>query len=379
MLHYVRERHIELLKERIATLPPADGAAGGPASGPVTTVDLDQREEWIRRIMVGLLPRIRRGLTIEPQELGSTLSAYLTSCDPADLRHVDVVHNAYEVLTSAQPRYGVPLGFWRAYSVILQTHVAELANGRILTYGVAPGESTVIQPCQAPLRVLILADNFLSGSRIWKSVTADPGNLRPRMLFCNNTQRPTPSYALHLLGSLGILMLRGALGLGLSMLRGRPRISARPLVDSANTAWLEANAFDIGLHNMGVIYRQETMAAFKRGILNAHIGYLPGMRGRSVFEWSLVLGVPPCVSTFFIDQGIDTGRLIVDRHLPPLEKVCASRSVAEAKRRLFHLDGLCYRRAITRLIEGGEGILNEPSGERFYVMSELLAASLSDG
>jgi hypothetical protein len=85
------------------------------------------------------------------------------------------------------------------------------------------------------------------------------------------------------------------------------------------------------------------------------------------------------VSTFFIDQGIDTGRLIVDRYLPPLETVCGSRSVAEAKRRLFHLDGLCYKRAITRLIEGGEGILNEPSGARFYVMSELLTASLCNG
>ncbi len=377
MLRYVRERHIELLRERLATVP-ADGAAGGPVSRPITTVDPDQREEWIRRIMVGPLARIRRGLTIEPQELGSTLSAYLTCSDPADLRQVDVAHNAYEALLSAQPRYGTPPGFWRAYSLILQTHVAELANGRIRTYGVPSGEPTVIQPCKAPLRVLILADNFLSGSRIWKSVSADPGNVTPHMFFCNNAQRPVPGYALHLLGSLGVLLLRGALGLGLSMLRGRPRVSARPLGDSANTAWLEGNAFDIGLHNMGMIYRQETMAAFKRGILNAHIGYLPGMRGRSVFEWSLVLGVPPCVSTFFIDQGIDTGRLIVDRYLPRLETGCASGSVAAAKRSLFHLDGWCYRRAITRLVEGGEGILNEPSGERFYVMSELLAASLSD-
>ena len=130
---------------------------------------------------------------------------------------------------------------------------------------------------------------------------------------------------------------------------------------------------------MGVIYEQETLGAFKRGILNAHIGYLPGMRGRSVFEWSLVLGVPLCVSTFFIDQGIDTGRLIVDRYLPRPEIVCTGPSVADAKRRLFDLDGQCYRQAVTRLLEGGEGVLNEPSGARFYVMSELLAASLSSG
>jgi hypothetical protein len=38
------------------------------------------------------------------------------------------------------------------------------------------------------------------------------------------------------------------------------------------------------LHATDVIYRTETLQAFRLGILNAHIGVLPRYRGRSVME-----------------------------------------------------------------------------------------------
>jgi len=224
--------------------------------------------------------------------------------------------------------------------------------------------------------VLVLGDNFLSASRSWQALSDCGSVVRPELLFCNN-QGSQLAFRLRVLSSLARLVIQGHAGLAFSMMRARPRISQRPLSDALNTAWLRGSAFDVGLHNMGVIYRRDTIAAFRLGILNAHIGHLPGLRGRSVLEWSLVYGVEPCVSTFFVDEGIDTGALIVDRYTPPAETAHEAPSLLEAKRRFFELDGQCYRRAIARLVRGGEGIVNQPTGHRFYSMSRLLTAAIS--
>jgi hypothetical protein len=374
MLRYVRERHLELLKERLAALPPADSPAGSAGSAAVR-VDPEWREELMHRLMVRHLTRVRSGRPVDPREVADTLGAYLACCDSTDLRQVDVVHSAYEVLWNSPELSEVLREFWMGYSTLLRAHLSAVTEGQTLAYRVHSGRLKAIEPATAPLHVLILADNFISGSRIWEGVAGDAARVRLKLLFCNNAQKPAVTFWLALLSSLGFLLGRGRVGLGLSMLHSW-RASARPLGHPDNTAWLQAGAFDLGIHNMGVIYGGETIAAFKRGILNAHIGYLPGMRGRSVFEWSLVYGVEPCISTFFVDEGIDTGALIVDRYFPPADTVFTAPSLAEARRRLFHLDGLCYCRAISRLLDGGQAIRNEPVGQRFYLMSELLAGAL---
>ena len=47
-------------------------------------------------------------------------------------------------------------------------------------------------------------------------------------------------------------------------------------------ARLKELKLDVGLHKSGNIYRGNTIACFRLGILNAHIGRLPMYRGRSV-------------------------------------------------------------------------------------------------
>lgn len=126
---------------------------------------------------------------------------------------------------------------------------------------------------------------------------------------------------------------------------------------------------DVGLHKAGVIYREQTINCFRLGILNPHIGLLPAYRGRNVMEWSLLEGEPVGVTVFFIDSGIDTGRLIVLR-----EEVAVShcKSVAEAKQYLFDLDATLFRRALERLRSEGAGYeVNDGSGRRYYIMSKL--------
>src|SRR5436305_11718144 len=97
---------------------------------------------------------------------------------------------------------------------------------------------------------------------------------------------------------------------------------------------------------MSVIYRRPAIEAFRLGILNAHIGLLPRYRGRSVMEWSLLNGDPTGVTTFFVDEGIDTGaRIVLRQHVDVYD--CPE--VDDAKRYLFSLDGAMYAEALRRL------------------------------
>jgi methionyl-tRNA formyltransferase len=126
---------------------------------------------------------------------------------------------------------------------------------------------------------------------------------------------------------------------------------------------------DVGLHKTGNIYRQTTIDCFRLGILNAHIGLLPGYRGRSVMEWSVLQGDPVGISVFLIDSGIDTGERII---LSEQVDISRCRSLTEAKQYLFSLDALFYRRAVA-LLSSNELTCkrNDLSGRRYYVMSKL--------
>ena len=142
-----------------------------------------------------------------------------------------------------------------------------------------------------------------------------------------------------------------------------------PFEHSESISRLKQLKLDIGLHKSGNIYRGETIACFRLGILNAHIGHLPKYRGRSVMEWSLVQGDPAAISVFFVDEGIDTGERIVFSE--PVD-ISHCRTIAEAKQHLFDQDAQFYRRAI-EMLQRNEAAFetNDDSGRRYYVMSKL--------
>ena len=151
--------------------------------------------------------------------------------------------------------------------------------------------------------------------------------------------------------------------------KGKVKILRHALDHPRSLAWLEKMKLDIGLHKTGNIYRQTTIDRFRLGILNSHIGLLPGYRGRSVMEWSVLQGDPVGISVFFIDSGIDTGERII---LSEQVDISHCRSLTEAKQYLFSLDALFYRRAVA-LLSSNELTCkrNDLSGRRYYVMSKL--------
>lgn len=67
---------------------------------------------------------------------------------------------------------------------------------------------------------------------------------------------------------------------------------------------------DALIYGGGGILRGPIIRASKHRVLNAHSGPMPQIRGMNACEWSVLLDVPPAVTIHFIDEGIDTGRII---------------------------------------------------------------------
>lgn len=67
---------------------------------------------------------------------------------------------------------------------------------------------------------------------------------------------------------------------------------------------------DIIVFAGGNILRRPLLDVPRLGVLNAHLGLLPEIRGMSSPEWSLLTGVPVGVTIHYIDSGIDTGPIL---------------------------------------------------------------------
>jgi hypothetical protein len=164
---------------------------------------------------------------------------------------------------------------------------------------------------------------------------------------------------------------RGWLDVARLAAAGRLKVNTRPLAHDRSLALLRRLDADVGLHAMPVIYRKRVIDCFRLGILNAHIGMLPKYRGRSVMEWSILNGDATGVTTFFIDEGIDTGPRIVLRREVPLT---GFDDVQSAKAHLFSLAGEMYAEALEALQRPGHAPERQrvEDGTRWYVMSSLL-------
>ncbi len=79
--------------------------------------------------------------------------------------------------------------------------------------------------------------------------------------------------------------------------------------------YVKENRLDILINAGGGIFRKAIVEAPIEGILNAHMGPLPEVRGMNALEWSLYLGMKPRVTLHFIDTGIDTGDILLFREI----------------------------------------------------------------
>lgn len=228
------------------------------------------------------------------------------------------------------------------------------------------------------MRVAVIAGSLSAGVRIAREIERVP-SVEVFVVACNVGKR---SPALRWSREIFLALKSSELPVLTTRLwrysrQGQLLVFDRPLDDPVSTQRLRSLRCDVGLHAANVIYRKPTIAAFRLGILNAHIGILPAYRGRSVAEWSVLQGDPVGVTVFFIDTGIDTGERIVLREFISPN---GARSVRRLKKLLFDRDARLYRQALEALSSPDFRFeRNEVSeGRRYYVMSKALTEAANE-
>jgi len=68
------------------------------------------------------------------------------------------------------------------------------------------------------------------------------------------------------------------------------------------------------------IFKQKILDAARLGIINCHAGMLPFYRGRNVLTWALINDEKSFgITVHFVDEGIDTGDIILQRSYPVID------------------------------------------------------------
>ena len=160
---------------------------------------------------------------------------------------------------------------------------------------------------------------------------------------------------------------------------GIPRVVVGSLNDPRAVAALRDARPDRVLYAGGGILRRRFLVEAGEGVLNAHSGPLPEIRGMNACEWSLLLGLRPAVTIHLVDEGIDTGRAIEEIPLP----VRRGDTIPRLRSRcaVVGVEGLLRAAAGPLPREVGAGA--PPPGRQCYVLApalrELLAAKLASG
>ncbi len=118
------------------------------------------------------------------------------------------------------------------------------------------------------------------------------------------------------------------------------------------------------------LVRENILAIPKIGVLNVHMGWLPGVRGMNAAEWSIFNDRPVAVSVHFVDAGVDTGAILYR------EKFDVSHydQLAEMRRQLSAFQHRVLARAARLLLEQRlQPIPQKPEeGKQYYVMHPRL-------
>jgi folate-dependent phosphoribosylglycinamide formyltransferase PurN len=98
--------------------------------------------------------------------------------------------------------------------------------------------------------------------------------------------------------------------------KGIPLLITNDLHSVKTCELLRKSELDIMINAGGGIYKPCIIETIRIGILNAHMGLLPEMRGMNVLEWSIFYGRIVGVTVHLIDRGIDTGDILSFRQIP---------------------------------------------------------------
>lgn len=136
---------------------------------------------------------------------------------------------------------------------------------------------------------------------------------------------------------------------------------------------------DLMVFTGGNILRKSLLQVPRLGVLNAHLGLLPEIRGMSSPEWSLLKDVPAGVTIHYIDEGIDTGPVLQRCEFPDTG---SCESLADLRYRLIAFGVEKMAEVVARLDQGAISAAPQLNTDRttpdydhqFFVMHEWLRA-----
>jgi methionyl-tRNA formyltransferase len=77
--------------------------------------------------------------------------------------------------------------------------------------------------------------------------------------------------------------------------------------------WIREQQIDLVLNTGGEVLRSSFIASPRVGVLNAHMGPLPQVRGMNALEWSVLQDLSPAVTLHTINEEIDSGDILLQR------------------------------------------------------------------
>lgn len=224
------------------------------------------------------------------------------------------------------------------------------------------------------MRILILSNNLKKPVQIFLRLRKEE-KIDIWILICNNTKYNKYIFYSYLTFQFIFKMSFIERWMSISLLRSHKiMICPLKLHSSEIFTWIKEMKFDLGLHNMNVIYKQKLIRLFRLGIINPHIGLLPQYRGRSVMEWSILHNSPIGITAFFIDVGIDTGKQLICWRDVDITRLC---NIKKSKNYLFSLNTDVFEQSIDCILHNEFLGINEISkGKRYYKMSNLLTKAV---
>ena len=135
---------------------------------------------------------------------------------------------------------------------------------------------------------------------------------------------------------------------------------------------------DLIIFTGGNILRKQLLDIPRLGVLNAHLGLLPDIRGMSSPEWSLLKNIPIGITIHFMDEGIDTGPVLQRFELPDAG---ACESLSDLRKRLIAYGVKKMVEVVTGIESGAISAtaqLNNGRDNQFFVMHEWLQSRAAE-
>jgi len=118
------------------------------------------------------------------------------------------------------------------------------------------------------------------------------------------------------------------------------------------------------------IIKPALLALPRIGTLGCHYALLPEFRGFNVTEWAILEGRPVGVSILWVDAGVDTGDVLMDRRVV----IRTGETIATLRRRSAELGKQLFVESLRRVMEGDQPRRPQRlvDGRQFYRMHPRL-------